>query len=112
MYDIHYMKNNFIKIDISNNKFINKYLQNTVLLYKNNNEITKGKITINNNRYVKFDEFCNNKSYSFYMTKHKFAYCDFYLPREFWKIHILKESLDNNIKTVYLNLNNYVSEFL
>ena len=36
MYDINYMEEHFFKINISNNKFINKYLHDIVLIYNKN----------------------------------------------------------------------------
>ncbi len=111
MYDINYMEEHFFKINISNNKFINKYLHDIVLIY-NKNGITKGEIVINNNRYIKFNECINNKWSSHYRAKYKFSYCIFYLPREFWKIGILKESFNHNLNNIYLNLHKYIRDFL
>lgn len=116
MEDIDYIKSNYFKIDIFDNRLMD-YLLNKrlIMLDTEYNEITEVNMTVNKNLYFKYSfQLLGYKWYCFFKLKKNIKRSiSFYYPREYWKLYIFSRKLDNkDIENVFYNLKEEIKKYL
>ena len=116
MDDIHYVKNNYCKINIFDNNLMNYLINKKIIMVDNeNNEIKEATLLINMNLYFKYSfQLLGYKWYSFFcLKKNMNINICFYYPREYWKLYIFDKKTDNTIQdTVFYNLKEEIKKYL
>lgn len=116
MDDIHYVKNNYCKINIFDNYLMDYLVNKKIFMVDNeNNEIKEATLLINMDLYFKYSfQLLGYKWYSFFsLKKNMNTNICFYYPREYWKLYIFKNAnMEEMYKSVFYNLKDEIKKYL